>query len=158
MLNKIGDFLNQDPNRAEDYRDFQRRAEQRPEDISDAEAARRYRELMAHADDTDDQEMEQKYEEAFGKLSPEERRAVAERYQEATQNDSRPYDGYDRGKDLDQASSPKELGRMTRRAAQKDPDLIDQVFGENSPLSGTAGRMALAGVAAFAAKRFLGKR
>ena len=113
---------------------------------------------MAHADDEDDQEMQQQYEQSFSKLSPEERRTVAERYQEATQNDSRPYDGYDRGKDLDQASSPQELGRMTRRAAQKDPDLIDQVFGQNGPLSGTAGRMALAGVAAFAAKRFLGGR
>lgn len=157
MFDKLGDLLS-DPKRAEEYRDFQQRAEQRPEDISDAEAARRYRELMAHAPDEDDQEMEQKYEEAFGKLSPEERRTVAERYQEATQNDGRAYDGYKQGQDLEQASNPKELGRMTRRAAQKDPDLIDQVFGDNSPLSGTAGRMALAGVAAFAAKRFLGKR
>jgi len=158
MLNKLEDFLNQDPKRAEDYRDFQRRAEERPEDISDAEAARRYRELMAHAGDEDDREMEQQYEQAFGKLSPEERRAVAERYREATHNDSRAYDGYRQDQDLEQASSPKELGRMTRRAAQKDPDLIDQVFGPNSPVSGTAGRMALAGLAAFAAKRFLGKR
>ena len=158
MLDKLNDFLNQDPKRAEEYRDFQKRAEERPEDISDAEAARRYRELMAHAGDEDDQEMEQQYEQAFGKLSPEERRVVAERYQEATRNDSRPYDGYNQNQNIEQASDPKELGRMTRRAAQKDPDLIDQVFGENSPLSGTAGRMALAGVAAFAAKRFLGKR
>lgn len=161
MFDKIGEFLNQDPKRQEEYQDFQRRYQENPDQLSDEEAARRYRELMAQAggeDDYDDQEAQQAYDEAFGKLSESERRALAERYLEATQDDSRPYQGYERGQDLDRASSPRELGRMTRKAAQQDPDLLEQIVGPNSPLSGKAGRMALAGLAVFAAKRFLGRR
>ncbi|CAN5890494.1 hypothetical protein BH24DEI2_BH24DEI2_14720 [soil metagenome] len=161
MLEKLGDFFNQDPQRQDDYHDFQRRFEADPDQLSDAEAARRYRELMAQADTQDqaeDHEAEQAYDEAFGKLSQSERRALAERYREATSNDARPYQGYPQGQDLEQASSPRELGRMTRKAAQQDPDLLEQVVGPNSPLSGTGGRMALAGLAVFAAKRFLGNR
>ncbi len=161
MLEKIGEFLNQDPQRQQDYQDFERRYRENPDQLSDAEAAQRYRELMAHAgddrDEQDDREAQQAYEDAFGRLSEGERHALAERYREATQDDSRPYQGY-RYQDLDQASSPQELGRMTRKAAQQDPDLLEQIVGPNSPLSGTGGRMALAGLAVFAAKRFLGRR
>ena len=162
MLEKLGDFFNQDPKRQQDYQDFQRRYQENPEQLSDAEAAQRYREMMAHAGDDqaeqNDQEAQQAYEDAFGKLPERDRRALAERYREATQDDSRPYQGYQQNQDLAQASSPKELGRMTRKAAQQDPDLLEQVVGPNSPLTGTAGRMALAGLAVFAAKRFLGRK
>ncbi len=158
MLEKLGDFFNQDPQRQQDYQDFERRYRESPDQLSDAEAAQRYRELMAHADDQDDQDAQQAYDEAFSKLSERERRALAERYREATQDDSRPYQGYNQNQDLDTASSPRELGRMTRKAAQQDPDLLEQVVGPNSPLSGTGGRMALAGLAVFAAKRFLGRK
>ena len=61
---------------------------------------------------------QQAYHEAFDKPSESERRALAERYLEAARDDSRPYHGYEQGQDLDRASSPRELGRMTRKAAQ----------------------------------------
>jgi hypothetical protein len=159
MMDRLGQFFDQDRSREDDYRDFERRYRENPDQISEREAAQRYREMMANMqDDDDDDEAYQEYERSFGQMSPQERRMLAERYQQATRDSGRPYQGYRDDYDLDRASSPHELARMTRRAAQEDPDLLDQLVGQNSPLSGTAGKVALAGLAAFAAQRFLGGR
>ena len=159
MFDKLGDFFDGQPERKKDYRDFQRRYQTHPDQVSDEEAARRYREPMVNVEDEDeDEEVQQAYEAAFGKLSERERRALAERYREATRNKGRAYQGYVQGRALEQASAPRDLGRMTRKAAQQEPDLLTELVGPNSPLSGTAGRVALAGLVAFVAKRFLGSR
>ena len=159
MDRMLGEFFGQDKNREEDYRDFERRQRENPEQISDREAAQRYREMMQHVDDGDEnEEVEQEYERAFNNLSPQERRDLAERYMKATEDSGRSYQGYDRSQDIERASSPRELGRMTRRAAKQDPDLLEQLVGSNSPLNSRGGKMALAGLAAFAAKRFLGNK
>ena len=159
MDRMLGEFFGQDKKREEDYRDFERRQRENPEQISDREAAQRYREMMQHVDDGDEnEEVEQEYEKAFNNLSPQERRDLAERYMKATEDSGRSYQGYDRQHDIERASSPRELGRMTRRAAKQDPDLLEQLVGSNSPLNSRGGKMALAGLAAFAAKRFLGNK
>ena len=158
MFDKLNEFFGQDSNRQEDYRDFERRYRENPDSISDEEAARRYHEMMAQQGEQDDPEMESEYERAFSKLSPQERRALAEHYQKANDDQSRSFHGYRDGQDLDQASDPRELGRMTRRASQQDPDLLTSLLGKNSPLNSTGGKMAMAGLAAFAAKKFLGGR
>ncbi len=160
MLDKaLGEFFGQDKNREEDYRDFERRQRENPDQVSDQEAARRYREMMGQMDDQDeDEEVQREYERAFSNLSPQERRDLAERYMKATEDSGRSYQGYDRNHDVERASSPRELGRMTRRAAKQDPDLLEQLVGSNSPLNSRGGKMALAGLAAFAAKRFLGNK
>ena len=41
MLEKLGDFFNQDPQRQQDYQDFERRYRENPDQLSDEEAARR---------------------------------------------------------------------------------------------------------------------
>jgi len=162
MMDRLGQFFGQDQSRADEYRDFQQRYQQSPDQISEREAARRYREMMQHMDDDDDDDddddMNQQYEQAFGQMSPRERQMLAQRYQQATRDNSRPYQGYQDDYDDERASSPRELARMTRRAAKQDPDLLDQLVGQDSPLSGTAGKMALAGLAAVAASKFLGRR
>ena len=158
MFDKLNEFFGQDSSKQEDYRDFERRYRENPDSISDEEAARRYREMAQHQGDQDDPEMESEYEQAFSKLSPQERRALAEHYQQANNDQSRSFQGYREGQDLDQAASPRELGRMTRQASQQDPDLLTSLLGGNSPLNSTGGKMAMAGLAAFAAKKFLGGR
>ncbi len=158
MFDKLNDFFGQDSNREGDYRDFERRYRENPDSISDEEAARRYREMAQHQSDQDDPEMESEYEQAFSKMSPEERRVLAEHYKRANDDQSRSFQGYRDGADLDRASSPRELGRMTRQASQQDPDLLTSLLGGNSPLNSTGGKMAMAGLAAFAAKKFLGGR
>lgn len=157
MSERLKQFL-EDQERQKEYQDFANRYEAQPDDISDEEAARRYRELMANVDDGDeDEQMQQAYETALNKLTPDERRLLAEKFREANNDPNRPYDGYQGEQDLAEASSPRQLGRMTRKAAQQDPDLLEQVLGPNSPLTGRTGRMALAGLAALAAKRFLAR-
>jgi len=160
MFDKLNEFMGQDTNRQDEYRDFERRYRENPESISDEEAARRYREMMAHLDDgiEDDPDAESEYERAFSRMSEDERRELARRYQEANRDSSRSFQGYRDGQDLDRASSPRELGRMTRQASQQDPDLLESLLGSNSPLNSTGGKMAMAGLAAFAAKRFLNNR
>lgn len=161
MFDKLNEFFTQDSSREQDYRDFERRYRENPDSISDEEAARRYREMMAqHSDDLDDDspETQSEFERAFSKLSPEERRALAQRYQQASRDSSRSYQGYRDDLDEERAASPRELARMTQRASREDPDLLESLMGPNSPLSGTGGRMAMAGLAALAARRFLGNR
>jgi len=158
MSERLKQFL-EDRERQAEYQDFAQRFEEKPDDISDEEAARRYRELMAHVDDGDeDEEMQQAYDAALSKLTPDERRILAEKFREANNDPSRPYAGYQGEQPLEEASSPRQIGRMTRKAAQEDPDLLEQVLGKDSPLTGKTGRIAMAGLAALAAKRFLGRR
>jgi hypothetical protein len=159
MFDKLTQFMGQDSSREEDYRDFERRYREDPNQISDEEAARRYREIMANSDeDYDDPEAEAEYERAFSQMSPDERRQLARQYQEAHRDDSRSFQGYRDDLDEERASSPRELGRMTRQASQQDPNLLEGLLGKGSPLASTGGKMAMAGLAAFAAKRFLNRR
>ncbi len=158
MFDKLDPFMGQDGNKRDEYRDFERRYREDPDGISEEEAARRYREMMANTDDDlDDPEAETEYERAFSRMSPEERRELARRYQDASSGSSSPFDGFG-GLDLDRAASPRELGRMTRQASQQDPNLLSSLLGPGSPLSGPAGRMALTTLASFAARRFLSRR
>lgn len=139
------------PQRQQEYADFLRRYQDDPNSISDEEAARRYREMMRNAPhDLADEANER----AFGQLPDQDRRALAEQYRDATRNPSRPYDGYDYDDD-EQAAQPRNLGRLTRRAEEQDPDLFGQLFGQDSPLNSTLGKAALAGAAAFLASRVL---
>ncbi len=158
MLDRLVQFLGQDESRQQEYRDFERRYNENPDQISDAEAARRYREIMAQIDNDENEDVGSAYDQAFGRMSEQERRALAQRFQEATRDPRRPYHGYREGMDLDQAAQPRELGRMTRRASQEDPDLLEQLLGSDSPLNSTVGRAALAGAAAFLARRYLSRR
>lgn len=159
-MDKLNQFFGQDTNREQDYNDFERRFRENPDSISDEEAARRYREMAQHHDDDDmnDPETEAEYERAFSRMSADERRDLAGRYQEASRDSSRSFQGYRDDYDLDRASSPRELGRMTRQASQQDPNLLEGLLGGNSPLASTGGKMAMAGLAAFAAKKFLSGR
>lgn len=155
MMDRLSQFFGQDTTRQRDYQDFAQRYQDDPQSISDAEAARRYRELAGQLDDDD---LDEAHEQAFGQLAPQERRELAQQYQRATQDPSRPYQGYPQEYDLERASQPRELGRMTRRASREDPDLLEQLVGQDSPLASTGGKLAMAGAAAFLASRFLGGR
>lgn len=158
MFDKLNQFFGQDSNREQDYRDFERRYQADPDGISDDEAARRYREMMAQQDDAlDDPTTDDEYERAFSRMPEAERRDLARRYQDAARNPNSPFDGFG-GLDLERAASPRELGRMTRQASRQDPNLLTSLLGPGSPLSGPAGRMALTTLASFAARRFLSRR
>jgi len=54
------------------------------------------------------------------------------------------------------AMSPQEAARMTSYAGQQQPDILHQVLGPGGPLGSTGAKMAVAGLAALAAKNILG--
>ncbi len=155
MMDRLNQFFGQDTTRQQEYQDFAERYQRDPSSISDAEAARRYRELVSQLDDDD---VDEANEQAFSQLSEQERRQLAQRYQEATRDPSRPYQGFPQDYDVDSAAQPRELGRLTRRAGQEDPDLLEQIVGQNSPLASTGAKVAMAGAAAYLASRYFGKR
>ena len=159
-MDKLNQFFGQDTKREDEYRDFERRYREDPDSISDEEAARRYREMAQHDDmnDMDDPDTEAEYERAFSRMSPDERRELARRYQDASRDSSSGFNGYRDDYDDSRASSPRELGRMTRQASKQDPNLLEGLLGQGSPLTSTGGKIAMAGLAALAARKFLGKR
>ncbi len=155
MLDRLNNFFGQDSTRQQEYQDFSQRHQSDPASIEGSEVTRRYRDMAGQLDDSD---MDEAHEQAFNQMAPQERRQLAQRYQEATRDGSRPYQGFPKDMDVDQASQPRELGRMTRRAAQEDPDLLEQITGPNSPLNSTGAKLAMAGAAAFLASKYLSKR
>src|SRR5579859_2767118 len=52
--------------------------------------------------------------------------------------------------------SPSEEARLTSYAQQQHPDLLHQIMGPGGPLGSTGAKLAVAGIAAFAAKQLLG--
>ena len=157
IFDQLGQFLNQNPQQQQQYQQFADQYDNDPSQISDAEAARRYREMMAQAN-PNSQAVQQAHQQAFSQMSQQDREAMAQQYQQATQDPNRPYQGYQQQYTLQEAAEPQQLAQMTQQAAREDPDLLESLVGPNSPLSGTAGKLALAGAAAFLAKQFLSKR
>src|SRR5438067_2203251 len=109
MLNRLSQFLDQDPSRQQDYQNFAQRYQQDPNSISDEEAAQRYRELMAHADP---QAAEQAHAQAFQQLPQQDRQQWAQQFQQAHQDPNIPWQGYPQGMDPSQAAHPQQLGQM----------------------------------------------
>lgn len=155
LLGSLGQFFGQDPARQQQYQDFTQRYNTDPNQISDAEAAQRYRELVGSGQ-LPPQELDQAHEQAFSRVPEQDRRQLAQHYQQATNDPQRPYQGYPQGMDLNEAAQPRNLGRMTQQAAQQDPDLLGQIVGPNSPLNSTGAKLAMAGAAAFLASKYLG--
>lgn len=52
--------------------------------------------------------------------------------------------------------SPNDAARLTGYAQQNAPDLLQQILGPGGPLGSTGAKVAVAGIAALAAKHFLG--
>ena len=148
----LGSLFGQDSNE-DDYRRFDERYERgQHQDFDDREVQQRYRQVLRNAPP---EVIEDAHAEAFSRLDPQERRLLAQRLrQQAEQLDSR----YDSPYDNDQYDDdPRTLARMARRAEQQNPNILDQVFGgQPGPLSNPLVKMAMAGAAAMAARRFLG--
>jgi hypothetical protein len=84
-------FFGSNPQAQQDYGDFIQRYQDDPTNISDEEAARRYREMMRHAPPD---LAEQAHEHAFGQLPQRDRSALADRYRDAASDPNRPFDSY----------------------------------------------------------------
>ena len=52
--------------------------------------------------------------------------------------------------------SPRDAAQLTGYAQQQSPDILQQIMGPGGPLGSTGAKMAVAGIAALAAKQILG--
>ncbi len=52
--------------------------------------------------------------------------------------------------------SPRDAARLTGYAQQQQPDVLHQIMGPGGPLGSTGAKLAVAGIAALAAKQLLG--
>lgn len=52
--------------------------------------------------------------------------------------------------------SPQDAARLTGYAQQQSPDILHQIMGPGGPLGSTGAKLAVAGIAAVAAKQLLG--
>ena len=139
--------------RRTEYEDFVNRYDEGEpwEGISDDEARNRHDEI---AGQLDDDEYELSAQEAYSRLAPDQRRELARmlRQQGRRQNvDWGEHDADDDERDAD----PRQLARMTRKARKQKPDMMSQLLG--GAMGRGAGKGALAGIAATAAKRFLAR-
>lgn len=151
-LDMLQQFLGGNPQQQQDYLDFLKRYQNDPSSVSDAEAARRYREMMQHAPAGVAADA---HASALDQLTPGQRAKMADQYQQAHNDPNSPFDGYTYA-DSSDAADPGNLGRMAHQAQQQDPDLFDKIFGQGSPIGGTLGKLVLAGVAAYMASRVMG--
>ena len=55
-----------------------------------------------------------------------------------------------------QNMSPQDAARLTGYAQQQNPDILHQIMGPGGPLGSTGAKLAVAGIAALAAKQLLG--
>ena len=149
------------PEKRTQYQDFIDRYDKAPpyDAIDDREAVDRYQQIVPELSRA---QYRDSAAEAFGKLSPTERAEFSNwlRTRASAQGVSVPdYDLDDDGIDDRAQTDPGELAEMTTRVRENDPNLFEQLLGKG----GTGGafdnpiaKMAIAGIAAFAASRLMG--
>jgi hypothetical protein len=127
----LSDLL-QDQGTRDKLQDFAQRYDQGApwEGISDDEARENHDQISAQLDDN---EYEESARESFQRLDPDQRREVARSLQ------------------VGETDDPQELARATARVRKEKPDMLASLM-SNPALKG-----AVAGIAANAAKRFIGR-
>ena len=115
------------------------------EDLDEQDVQERYRRTVQHAPP---EVVEEAHLEAFRRLPPEERERVLSQFQRVSRDPNQPFTW-----DGPMEASPEVLARMAGRARQQQPDLLGSLGGA---LSNPMAKMAMAGVAAYAAQRMMG--
>lgn len=155
MLNKLTLFFGHDLARLRLYQDFTERYQQDPALLSGEEIVQRYGALAEHLEE---QDMDGAHQIAFAKLSEQDRRELAQQYQYASRDPTRPFQGYRGGTHFTQMMQPRWLGRMTKYAAQNDPELVTELIGSESPINSAEVRLAIAGAAVSLVSNYLSRQ
>jgi hypothetical protein len=115
------------------------------DDLDQQDVLDRYQRTVQHAPP---EVVEEAHLEAFRRLPPEERQRILSQFQRVSGDPSAPFTW---GGPMD--ASPEVLARMAGQARQQQPDLLG---GLGNVLSNPMAKMAMAGVAAYAAQRMTG--
>ncbi|GAC1386038.1 MAG: hypothetical protein NVSMB42_06200 [Herpetosiphon sp.] len=157
--NVLGSLFGQnEPHRQQDYQQFSQQYDRytnpqdptndthfNPQDVQD-----RYRYMLRNAPP---EVVDQAHQQMMQQLSPDQRQQLAtQMYQ------SMPQQNMQQQFDPRQlVQNPQMMGQMMRQTEQQNPGILDQVFGgAQGALGNPLVKMALAGVAAYAAKNVLG--
>jgi hypothetical protein len=121
--------------------------------IDDTEAIDQYRRVAPNLSDDD---YEESASQAFSRLDPQQRQELGRYMAQQARERNIQIDDED-------YSDPNALGRMTRRANSEQPGFLENVLGGGGGtgggmLSSPIGKAAMAGIAAFAMKKFMGGR
>ena len=115
------------------------------DDLDEQDVQERYRRTVQHAPP---EVVEEAHLEAFRRLPPQERQRILNQFQQVSRDPRQPFTW-----DGPMQDSPEVLARMAGRARQQQPDLLGGLGGA---LSNPMAKMAMAGVAAYAAQRMMG--
>ena len=115
------------------------------DDLDQQDVLDRYQRTVQHAPP---EVVEEAHLEAFRRLPPQERQRILGQFQQVSGDPSAPFTW---GGPMD--DSPEVLARMAGQARQQQPDLLQSLGGA---LSNPMAKMAMAGVAAYAAQRMMG--
>ena len=140
----------------EEYQDFVSRYEKgAPWDgIPDDEAVSRYEQVSAALPQNEYQDAA---EQAFSRLSPDERMQFFEFLQQRAQQQSMRLPELEQAPQRERYQDPRALAQVTSQVQQKDPGLLGQLLkGAGGAGGNPLAKGALAGIAAMAAKKFLG--
>jgi hypothetical protein len=148
-------------NQFQDFIDKFQKGSSPYDDIDDREAVDRYGQI---APELSRDQYRESAADAFGRLSPQERSEFSHwlRNRASERGVSVPdYDLNDDGIDDRMQNDPGELAEMTTRVREREPNLFEQILGKG----GTGGRfdnpiakIAVAGIAAMAASKLMGRR
>ena len=115
------------------------------DDLDQQDVLDRYQRTVQHAPP---EVVEEAHLEAFRRLPPEERQRILGQFQQVSSDPRQPFTW-----DGPMQDSPEVLARMAGQARQQQPDLLQSLGGA---LSNPMAKMAMAGVAAYAAQRMMG--
>ena len=140
-----------------EHQDFVNRYEQGhpSQGYSDEEVLQRYQQVAPRLPRD---VYEESAQEAFARLSPQERREFALYLQQRARQQNLQYPEFDQFDRDDHYQDPGMLARVTSGLHQQQPDLLGQLLGGGGGLGGNPlGKAAMAGIAAMAMKKFMGR-
>jgi len=142
----------------QDYQGFVNRYDQGhpSEGYSDQEVMNRYQQV---APNLSPQQYQQAAQQSFERMSPQERMQFGQYMQQQAQQQGYPAPFPDANQDGvdDRYQDPNYLGQTVGRMQQQNPDMLHQILSPGGVLGNPMAKAAVAGIAALAAKQFLGR-
>jgi len=140
----------------QDYRDYVNRYEQGhpSEGYSDQEVMNRYQQI---APQLSPQQYQQAAQQSFERMSPQERMQFGQYMQQQARQQGYQFPDANRDGIDDRYQDPNYLAQTMTQMRQQQPDMLHQILGPGGALGNPMAKAAVAGIAALAAKQFLGR-
>ncbi len=143
-----------DPNNQQMYQNYANAWDQGTyNQLPEQEAHQNYRQFVQNAPP---EMVQQVHEQYYEQMPPQQRGGLMQGLMGAlTQQGYNPQQAGIQNADP-YSMSPRDAGRLSAYAGQQNPDILHQIMGPGGPLGSTGAKLAVAGIAALAAKQILG--